>query len=103
MEKLSRVHSDTNNNIVYPQLGPNTSLSDLEEAVFVRNRDTTTVRDIQRYRDLVIKQDYQDGDWTRVNGTDDFVTVACMSPSGRKMQEGIAKSVLERTEDSRHT
>ena len=103
MEKLSREHCDTNNNIVYPQFGPNTTVSDLEEAVFVRNRNTTTVRDIQRYRNLATKKDYQDGDWTQVNATDNFVTVACMSPSGRKMQEGIAKSVLERTEDSLHT
>ena len=101
MEKLSREHANVNNNIVYPQLGPNTSQSDLQEALFVRNRETTTVRDMERYRELERKEDYQDGPWSRVNGSDDFVTTACMSPTGRKMQDGIEKSVLERKTASR--
>ena len=79
----------------YPQLGPNTKMGDFQEALFVRSRQSTTYRDIVRYRDLREKKDFQDGEWTNVVGDDDFATMKNMSPAGKKMQAAIAKSVSD--------
>ena len=79
----------------YPQLGPNTSEKDFEEAMFVRSRSTTTLRDIHKFRDLDVKDNFKDGAWKDVRGDDDFSTVKKMSPAGRKMQSAIEESVKE--------
>ena len=79
----------------YPLLGPNTTKTDLEEAMFVRSRTSTTYRDIQRYRKLPLKSDYADGEWTKVVGEDDFATAKMLSPTGQRMQAAIEKGVKE--------
>ena len=79
----------------YPLLGPNTTQIDLDEAMFVRSRQSTTYRDIQRYRKLPLKSDYVDGEWTKVVGDDDFATVEMLSPTGQRMQAAIANGVRE--------
>ena len=80
---------------VYPQLGPDTKEEDFEEAMFVRNRSSTTLRDIHKYRDLDVKDKFKDGAWKDVIGDDDFTTVKKMSPAGKKMQAAIEESVKE--------
>ena len=78
---------------VYPQLGPNTTQEDFEEALFVRNRSSTTLRDINRFRGLKVKEKFKDRSWKDVVGDDDFTTVKKMSPAGKKMQAAIEKSI----------
>ena len=92
MDKLS---SEASENPVYPQLGPNTTEQDFKEAMFVRNRSSTTLRDIHKYRDLDIKENFKDGAWKDVVGDDDFTTVTKLSPAGKKMQAAIEESVKE--------
>ena len=80
---------------VYPQLGPNTTQEDFEQALFVWNRAFTTLCDINRFRGLKIKEKFKDGSWKDVVGDDNFTTVKEMSPTGKKMQAAIEKSVKE--------
>jgi len=61
----------------------------------MRSRGTTTYCDILRYRELDIKKDFKDGEWTKVINDDDFSTLKRMSPAGKKIQDAIAKSVKE--------
>ena len=80
---------------VYPQLGPNTTQEDFEEALFVRNHLSTTLRDIIRFHGLQIKEKFKDGAWTDAVGDDNFTMVKKMSPSGKNMQAAIKKSAKE--------
>ena len=79
----------------YPILGPNTTPADYDEAMFVRSRTSTSYRDIKRYKGLASKNNYKDGEWTKVTGDDDFVTAKALSPAGKRMQAAIAKSVSD--------
>jgi hypothetical protein len=72
-----------NGNEVYLHLGPNTTRKDLDEAMFVRARSSTSYRDILRYRELLSKDEFKDGDWSKVVGDDDLVVHKQMSPAGK--------------------
>ena len=98
---VDKLSSEASGIPVYPQLGPNTNeedfeeamFADFEEAMFARNRSSTTLRDIHKYRDLDVKEKFKDGAWKDVIGDDDFTTVKKMSPAGKKMQAAIEESV----------
>ena len=64
IEKLTKEQHCRDTRALYPQLGPNTTQKDLDEALFVCGHQTSTYQDIQRYRQLSSKDDYKDGEWT---------------------------------------
>ena len=63
-ELIHLLRSTSANNTTYPLLGKDTTEKDLVEAMFARDRSTTTVMDIERVCACESTDDYEDGDWT---------------------------------------
>lgn len=88
------------NDCEYPIHGKNTTRKDLVEAMFTRQRPTTTVLDIKRFWLCKSPDNYVDKDWSQLVNNDDFCSVKTISKTGKNLQERINRSIKEKENDS---